>query len=166
MVFFLAARARVEPETIIGLRLSGKTWINICTHHALSQEIFFVPVAVEVKGARYGRAYGHYKNKGRKEAKGLVLTDEEEVNLVNLKFNSEHYGYPAKEIIRMRDDGKNCIVVNDETKKVTHGKKKKPVEETMMTRTTQVCVGDNEPSPADIHSGRCSSHQPVMECDS
>src|SRR5574341_1637669 len=46
VVFFIAQRARVSPDVIIDMRLSGRSWMDITLHYGLSPEIFYVPLAV------------------------------------------------------------------------------------------------------------------------
>lgn len=126
VVMFLAARANVAPGVIIDLRLGGMTWTDICVRHKLSPEIFYVPVRTEVSGPPYGKAYGYYKNKPRNQWKNITLSDADIVNLVNLRFVSEHYGYPPAQVIKMRSEGKTVLVVHEEVRK---GKKGKPAGE-------------------------------------
>ncbi len=57
-----------------------------------------------------------------------MLGDDDVVNLVNLKFMSEHYGYPPEKIIKMRSGGKEFVSIYDEIRKEKekmkeHGKK-------------------------------------------
>ncbi|MGC8745973.1 MAG: hypothetical protein ACP5SQ_05030 [Candidatus Saccharicenans sp.] len=59
VVFFIAARARVEPVAVINLRLRGMSWWDISLHFGLSPEVFFVPVATVRIGPPFGRAYGY-----------------------------------------------------------------------------------------------------------
>ncbi|OGP78730.1 MAG: hypothetical protein A2V86_17115 [Deltaproteobacteria bacterium RBG_16_49_23] len=117
VVFFIAQRARILPAAVIDLRLAGKTWMDITLHFGLSPEIFYVPVKVEVKGPPYGKAYGYYKNKPRKEWGKIRLVDTDIINLVNLKFVSEYHRHSAEDVIRMRSGGKHFVVVNDEIRK-------------------------------------------------
>jgi len=126
VAFFVAGRAGVEPRVIIDLRLGGMKWMDICVRYRLSPEIFYVPVAVEVKGPPYGKAYGHYKKKPRKQWKTIVLADDDVINLVNLRVMSEHHGIPPTEIIKIRSGGKSFVVVNDDIRK---GKKDKGSKE-------------------------------------
>ena len=121
VVFFLAQRASVSHNTIIKMRLSGMTWLEISLHYGLSPEIFYVPVRV-IKGPPYGRAYGYYRNKPRSAWKAIRLNDAEIIDLVNLRFISEHYGYPAEEVIRLRSGGDNFIVINNKVKKIKRAK--------------------------------------------
>ncbi|MDH5202568.1 MAG: hypothetical protein OEW69_04855 [Nitrospirota bacterium] len=123
VVFFIAGRARVAPEVVIDLRLRGMSLMDITLHFGLGPEIYYMPVRV---GPPYGKAYGYYMNKPKKEWRKVVFKDADIVNLVNLKFISEHYKYSPKEVIKMREKGKNFVVINDEIKK---GKKEHKVKE-------------------------------------
>lgn len=125
VVLFLAGRAHVAPGIIVDLRLGGMSWMDITLRYGLSPEIYYVPVSVS-PGPPYGKAYGYYKNKPRKEWKKIVFEDSDIINLVNLKFTSEHYRYSPDEVIKMREEGKNFVVINDEIKK---GKKEHKVKD-------------------------------------
>jgi hypothetical protein len=72
-------------------------------------------------GPPYGKAYGHYRNKPRKKWNTIVLRDDDVVNLVNLKFVSEHYRRPPDEVIRLRSRGKHFVVINHDVRKSTKG---------------------------------------------
>ena len=43
-----------------------------------------------------------------------MLSDEDIINLVNLKLMSEHYGVPPEKIIKMRSGGKEFVSINNE----------------------------------------------------
>ncbi len=113
VVFFIASRARVEPSVIIDFRLRNRGWMDIMLHFGLSPEILYVPVK-RVYGPPFGKAYGYYKNKPKKDWKYIVLDDDDVINLVNLRFVSEHYGYPPEKVIEMRSKGKAFIEINRE----------------------------------------------------
>ncbi|MEW6066883.1 MAG: hypothetical protein AB1610_01095 [Nitrospirota bacterium] len=124
VALFLAQRARIKPAKIIDLRLRGKTWMDISLHFGLGPEIFHVPVKESVVlGPPYGKAYGYYKNKPKKEWKKIRLRDGDIINLVNLKFLSEHYGLPPEKVIKMREKGIKFISINDEIVKEKKGGK-------------------------------------------
>jgi hypothetical protein len=129
VVFFIARMARVKPATIIDLRLGGKTWMNIVLHFGLSPEIFYVPVREGVAvGPPYGKAYGYYKKKPRKQWKTIVLGNDDVVNLVNLRFISEYYRYEPERVMKLREGGKNFIVINHEFEKEKKAGKEKVKE--------------------------------------
>ncbi len=72
VVFFLSKRAGVSPGVIIDLHLGGKSWMDITFHYGLTAEIYYVDVN-EVKGPPYGKAYGHFKKKPKKDWKTIFL---------------------------------------------------------------------------------------------
>lgn len=116
VVLFLAGRAHIAPGIIVDLRLGGMSWMDITLRYGLSPEIYYVPVRVS-PGPPYGKTYGYYKNKPRKEWKKVRLGDDDVVNLVNLKFASEHYGRPPEEVIKMRSGGRSFVEINEEIKR-------------------------------------------------
>ncbi len=117
VVLFIAKRAHVEPKFITDLRLWGNTWLDITLRFGLGPEIFYVPIGVMVIGPPYGKVYGYYKSKSKKEWKTIVLSDDDVINLSNLKLMSEHYGYPPEKIIKMRSGGKEFVSISDEIRK-------------------------------------------------
>lgn len=118
VVLFIAGRARVSPSIIMDMRLGGKGWTDILVHFRLGPDILYVPVREGVAiGPPYGKAYGYYKKKPKKEWRKIVLSDADVVNLVNLRFLSEHHGYAPERVMKLRGEGKNFIVINDHVKK-------------------------------------------------
>lgn len=124
VVLFISQKARTAPSVIIDLRIRGRSWMDIIIHFGLSPEIFYVPVRA-VHGPPYGKAYGYYKNKPKKEWKRIVLDDDDIVNLVNLRFISKHYGYSPDNVIQMREKGKSFIDINHEIREVKKIKEKR-----------------------------------------
>lgn len=118
VVFFLAARAGVEPSAVVELRLGKMSWWDIGLRFGLNPEIFFVPVAAKRIGPPYGRAYGYYKRlRGQKHWGTIVLYDEDVINLVNLRFISMHYGVPAERVMEMRGRGSSFLDIHEKVLK-------------------------------------------------
>jgi hypothetical protein len=115
VVFFLAARAHVDPDVIIDLRIGQRmSWLNITFHYGLTPEIYYVPV--QRVGPPYGKAYGHYKKHGQ-DYKKVVLADSDVINLVNLRFISEYHGAAPEAVMDMRGQGMKFVVINEEVGK-------------------------------------------------
>jgi len=129
VVLFIGARARVASSAVIDLRLDGRSWMDITFHFKLNPEIYYMPVKVEVKGWSYGKPYGYYRNRHRKDWGKIVLSNPEIINLVNLRFISEYHQVPPEEVIKMREWGKSFIVINDEVKKGKAKEKEKGPKE-------------------------------------
>ena len=119
VVYFIARRAHVSPETVIRLRLRGRSWMDISAHFGLAADVFYVPLKRD-PGPPYGKAYGHFK-KG-KHRKKIVLSDEDIVNLINLRFISEYYGCAPEDVVRMRSEGRSFVEINQHVKKGKHHK--------------------------------------------
>jgi hypothetical protein len=112
VVLFLAQRASVSPSTIVDLRLRGLSWWDISVRYGIGPEVYYVPVAV-TPGPPYGKAYGHYK-KPRKQWKTIVLSDDDVVNLVHVRFLSEHYRVPPERVIEVRAHQHDFVAVHYE----------------------------------------------------
>jgi hypothetical protein len=117
VVFFLAKTAHVAPSKVMSLRLRGFSWLDITYHYGLSPAIYYVPVK-EVHGPPYGKAYGYYKKKPKHKWKEIDLSDEDVMNLVNLRFMSSHYNYEPERIVKLRSQGRDFVVINDDVRKV------------------------------------------------
>ena len=128
VVFFLAAKAKVPYGEIVKLRLKRWGWMKIAQKYKLDPAIFYVPVNGEVKGRVYGRSYGYYKGRPQPQWKKIKLSDEDIVNFVNLRFVSEHYGYAPEEVIKMREQGRNFVTIDNDIR-VMKTKNAKPVKE-------------------------------------
>lgn len=120
VAFFIAQHAHVSPGLVVDLRLGGRSWLDISLHFGIGPEVFYVPVAA-VPGPPYGHAYGYYKNKPRKEWHTIALADADIVNLVNLRFVSEHYGYRPETVIGRRSQGQDFVVIHAEARKAKGG---------------------------------------------
>jgi hypothetical protein len=107
VVFFIAREAHVPTTRIIEMREHGRSWWDISVHYGLRPDVYYVPVAYD-PGPPYGHAYGLYK-KPRSEWHRIVLSDSDVVNLVQLRFLSEHYAIPAEKVMEAR--GRNPHVV-------------------------------------------------------
>lgn len=117
VVLFIAKRARLAPEIITDFRLRDNAWLYIALRFGLSPEIFYVPVSVVARDPLYGKTYESFMQKPKKEWKTILLSDDDIINLVNLKLISEHYKYPPEKIIKMRSEGKEFILINNEIRK-------------------------------------------------
>lgn len=116
VVLFISQRARVSPSVIVNLRLSGNSWMDISLRYGIGPDVYYVPVQ-NVYGAPYGRAYGYYQNRNRNEWNRIRLADDDVVNLVNLRFISERYGYAPEEVMRMRSSGRSFETIHDEARR-------------------------------------------------
>ena len=111
VALFIARHASVPWSRVVDMRMRGDSWWNISVRLGLGPEIYYVPVAV-TPGPPYGRALGHYKKKHRKEWTTIVLADADIVNLVELRFLSEHYRTPPERIIELRGHDRDFVAIH------------------------------------------------------
>lgn len=112
VALFIAQKARVAPARVVDLRLRGDSWWDISVRFGIGPELYYVPLAV-APGPPYGKAYGHYK-KSRKQWNTIVLSDPDIVNLVHLRFLTDHYGVPPEEIIELRGRRGDFVAIHAE----------------------------------------------------
>ena len=117
VVFFIAERSHTEMRHVIELRLTNRTWAEIAFRFGLMPDVFYVPLTTVPTASPYGRLYGRYAGRPKREWRTVRLTDGDVVNLVNLKFLSQSYGTPPEEVIRMRSEGKTFPEINEEIEK-------------------------------------------------
>lgn len=113
VVLFIAQHARVTPATIVDLRMRGLSWWDISVRYGIGPEVYYVPVAV-APGPPYGKAWGHYKKKPRKQWKTIVLADDDIVNLVHVRFISDYYRIPPERVFEVRVRHHDIVAVNYE----------------------------------------------------
>ena len=115
VALFMARHAGVPWTRVVDMRLRGDSWWDISVRLGVSPEVYYIPVAV-APGPPYGRALGHYKNKHRKQWSTIVLTDADVVNLVELRFLSEHYHVAPERIIEMRGHDRDFVTIHSQVR--------------------------------------------------
>lgn len=109
VVFYTAQRAGVSPQEIVRLHAGGMSWMQVARHFDLSPRFFYVPVSGKAVYGPYKKIYAYYQGKRAR----ILLTDADIVNLVNLKFMSDHYGHDPREIMQLRGKGKTFPDIDD-----------------------------------------------------
>ena len=121
VVLFIAQHARVTPATIVDLRMRGLSWWDISVRYGVRPEVYYVPVAV-APGPPYGKAWGHYKKKPRKQWNTIVLADDDIVTLVHVRFISDYYRIPPERVVEVRGHHPNIVAVNYEVSRGRSGR--------------------------------------------
>lgn len=116
---FLANETELSASAVLKLHNGGMSWQDITLKYGKQSDIYYVPF--EKKGPPYGKAHGYYMNKPKKDWKNVKLSDDEIVNLVNVKFLSEKYGVSAVDALDMRASGEQFSNIHTKVK----GKKNK-----------------------------------------
>jgi hypothetical protein len=110
VVLFLAQQGHVSTDVIVNQRLGGMSWMDIALGLHLNAGTFYVPVTGD-PGGPYTSIYAHFKGKKRRW-KSIRLRDDEIVNLVNLRFTTQRYGYRPDEVATLRTGGKHFYEIS------------------------------------------------------
>jgi hypothetical protein len=116
VALFIARHAGVPWRQVVDMRLRGDSWWKISVRLGVRPEVYYVPVTV-VSGPPYGRALGHYKKKHRKQWNTIVLSDPDIVNLVELRFLTDHYRVPPERIIALRSDDRDFVAIHADVRR-------------------------------------------------
>lgn len=112
VVLFISERAHVPPAEIWSYRQRGMRWCDIGLRFGVGADVYHVPLAVD-PGPVYGHAYGYYRRVPPGQWRTIRLEDSDIVNLVNLRFYSEHYGYAPERIVAWRGNGGNFVRIHE-----------------------------------------------------
>jgi hypothetical protein len=112
VVLFLAERANVSAAIIWEHRQRGMHWADIGARYGVGADVFYVPLSFH-PGPPYGHAYGYYRRVPRNHWHTIRLDDADVVNLVNLRFLSNHYGYAPERIVTWRSGGSPFVRIHD-----------------------------------------------------
>lgn len=104
VAFHIATRAGVSPIEVAEARAAGHGWVEVGQRYGVGPAAFHVPME-RAPGPPYGNAWGYYRNKPQHEWNTIRLTDREVIDLVNLRFLSEHYGLDRHDIAHRRSLG-------------------------------------------------------------
>jgi len=127
VVFYLAQKGNVRPSDIIMFRLKGYSWMEITLQFGLRADIYYV-MFDKKPGPPYGNAYGHFKKHKRKHWDEIRLTDDDIINLVNLRFLCDRYNWSPNRVAAMRGKGRNFSDINSDIKKAKKKKEKSIAE--------------------------------------
>lgn len=118
VVLWLSGRADARPDELLRRRRAGEGWFEIGRHYGIGPEAYYVPMDRD-PGPPYGKAWGYYRNHPREQWARIRLDDADVVNLVHLRFLSEHHGLEPWEIARRRGRGRDFVDIHDE---LEHGR--------------------------------------------
>lgn len=115
-LFLISNRTEVPAEDIMEERLQEKSWAEIATEHGLKADAYYFMISGEITSDTYSPIFEKYSTLPDQNWDKIELSDEEIVNLVNLRFISSHYDYSVFEIMAMRDSGKDFVEMNSQVK--------------------------------------------------
>ncbi len=114
VALLLAKRSKVSVDQIAENRGNGQPWLDIAELHDLGADVFYIKIGAKYSSETYSPILTKYISLPRSKWKNLELSDEEVVNLVNLKFIASYHDSSMFEVMAMRDYGKTFPRINDQ----------------------------------------------------
>jgi hypothetical protein len=104
VVFFLAQRAGVSRDALIGVRRGGRPWLEVAGRFGLGPRTFHIPLPEGEDLGSLSRAYGEFRRRPPGEWNQIDLADLDIVTLVNLRVLADQAGVPPLRVLRMREE--------------------------------------------------------------
>ena len=110
VVFFIAQQSHMTVEQVIDYRGKDRAWRKVAKHFGLGPEVFYVELK-QPEGP-YGRPYAEFAKRSRDKWGKVNLEDADIVNLVNLRFLSEHYRVTSDQVVKWRAEGQRFVDID------------------------------------------------------
>lgn len=105
VVFYVASRAQCDPAEVVGLRLQGRSWADICRYLGLGPGIFYWRGFFSVDlGGPYSEIYFGFRRYPRDlwNWDVLSLSDSDIINCVNMRFSTAYWRCTPYEVAHWR----------------------------------------------------------------
>jgi hypothetical protein len=120
--YAIAERSDVSIDKVVELRSSNQNWATVAKNCGLGGTDFYIMISGRFSSKTYSPIFEKFNAAPASTWGDLVLTDDEIVNLTNLRFISSHHDYSMFDIIAMKDIGSDWPRINQ---KVTSAKEAK-----------------------------------------
>lgn len=111
VVFQVAGLTKTSPVSVATLRARGDSWQGITKVRNLGADAFYVMIGTQFSSKTYSPLIGKYKMVKADKWNKIELSDQDVVNLVNLKFIASHCDYSMFEVMKMRDNGDSFVTI-------------------------------------------------------
>ena len=119
VIFRVSQETGASPQQITQLRLQGDSWTDIMRTRGMTPGTLYFVVAADFDSKTYTPLFAKY-DAPQAEWSAIALTDDDVVNLVNLRFIYRRHGYSIFEVMAMRDLGKGFPAINQQIATLKH----------------------------------------------
>jgi hypothetical protein len=104
VVLFLAGRAGVTPDALIGSRRSGRPWREVARRFGVGPQAFHLPLPENIRLGTLARAYEEFRARPASEWFEIQLEDPDIIALVNLRVLGEQTRVLPGRILSAREE--------------------------------------------------------------
>lgn len=112
VVFFIANTAHVDPVEVAKMRSDKNSWMDITSSYELSPKNYYVMISGKIKNSEFKATFDKYHTVLTSQWDKIELTDQDIINLVNLRFIYQYNDYSPYEVMDMRSYGKSYVNIN------------------------------------------------------
>lgn len=117
--YAISERSKVSIDKVVELRSGNESWANVARDCGLGGADFYIMISGKIESSTFSPIFDKFKAAPASAWSELVLSDDEIVNLTNLRFVSSHHDYSMFEVMAMKDISSDWSRVN---RKVTIAK--------------------------------------------
>ncbi len=147
VILLIATRTKSSINQIAKVRARGDSWQEIITGRSISTEIFYIMIAGEITSKVYAPIFAKLSTSALGGIDKVALSDDEVVNMTNLRFISSFHDYSIFEVMAMRDFGKDFPRINnlvDQRKAEMNRLEKQKKKEASLKAKKAEGSGDND----------------------
>jgi hypothetical protein len=104
VVLFVASRAGVSPDVVVGLRKGGRRWVDVARRFGVEGGAFHVALPEGAPLGGLSEALGQLRRRPLGHWRDLRLTDPDLTALVNLRVLSDQLGVELEHVLRAWDE--------------------------------------------------------------
>lgn len=116
VAYAIAERAKVSIDKVVELRSDGGSWQEVAADCGLGVGSFYVMVSGKIDSRTFKPIFAKFASKPEFKWAELEFSDQEIVNLVNLKTLSSQYDYSIFDVMAMKDVGSDWPRINQKVK--------------------------------------------------
>lgn len=120
VVYGIAKRSGTEAQKVASMYRETKSWAKVVSGCELEAVDFYIMISGKVESRVFSPIFAKFSGSEPHHWKDLTLTDQEIVDLVNLRVLSSHHDYSLFDVMAMKDYGSSWPRINQ---KVASAKK-------------------------------------------
>lgn len=118
VAFHVAQAADVPVLDVARMRAENTAWSDVASAFEVNLSSFYVLLSGTIESRKYRTIMDKFNSMPQSEWNSLTLSDDDIVNLVNLKFIYRYHDYSAFKVIAMREVGKTFVRINQQVKEL------------------------------------------------
>lgn len=112
VVLTVAKATELKPVRIAEIRAAGSSWFDIVKTRNVGCDLFYTLLVGDINSETYSPIYAHFDTIPQERWSTIPLSDDDFVNLANLRFIYKHHDYSVFTVMTLRDKGHDFVVIN------------------------------------------------------